>query len=187
MGTKNKLLSTWRSMKERCYNQTQKSYKDYGGRGIKVCDRWLGPKGFENFSSDMGEKPNDGTLERIDVNGHYEPLNCRWATKTEQANNKRNNRFLTRDGKTQTLAQWAKELGCSSALILIRIKSGMSEEQALANGSNKRGLSTLSDEQVRKIRTSYPEKTMMVLANEYGVSKKAILNLLHGRTYKDVI
>lgn len=81
------LYSTWNSMKERCSNTNSPNYHRYGGRGIKVCDRWL--NSFENFLEDMGEKISpDLSIDRIDVNGNYEPSNCRWATKVEQSNNK---------------------------------------------------------------------------------------------------
>lgn len=82
------LYPTWSTMKSRCYNKNNISYKNYGARGIKVCDRWL--NSFENFLKDMGEKPSDKhSLDRIDINGDYEPSNCRWATPEEQAINKR--------------------------------------------------------------------------------------------------
>jgi len=84
--SKSKTYVSWRMMKQRCLNPNNRDYKDYGGRGITVCDRWMK---FENFFADMGERPEGTTLDRIDVNGNYEPNNCRWATSDIQASNKR--------------------------------------------------------------------------------------------------
>lgn len=106
---KDKTYKCWVEMKLRCTNPNNRAYKHYGGRGIKVCDRWI--HSFENFIEDMGEMPQGLTLDRIDVNGDYEPSNCRWATMQEQCNNRRNNIIFSYMGKVQTLAQWCRELG----------------------------------------------------------------------------
>jgi hypothetical protein len=89
--------NSWHGATQRCSNRNNPKYKDYGGRGIKVCERWLGRDGFKNFLTDMGYKPSpQHSLDRFpNKNGNYEPGNCRWATPLQQGNNKRNNTFPT--------------------------------------------------------------------------------------------
>ena len=107
-------------MKGRCTNPNYPHYPNYGGRGILVCDRWL--ESFENFLKDMGEAPVEMSLDRIDNDGDYSPENCRWATRSEQQNNKRNTQMLTAFGKTQSIKDWSAEMGLTVQLIRNRIK-----------------------------------------------------------------
>ena len=101
------MYNNWVDMKQRCFNKNNPRYKDWGGRGITVCKRWMI---FENFLADMGEKPKGKTLDRKDNDGNYCKKNCRWATREEQQNNTRQNRIIIYKGKTQNLTQWAREL-----------------------------------------------------------------------------
>lgn len=119
---------TWALMKSRCLDKNNKKYKNYGARGIKVCEKWLS---FENFLEDMGIKPKNLTLERINVNGNYEPSNCKWATHKEQANNKTNNVYLTYKNKTMNLSQWADFLNISYSVIRTRKHRNYSIEKIL--------------------------------------------------------
>lgn len=96
--TKSNTYRIWVDIKTRCSNKKNRAYKNYGGRGIKVCKRWMK---FENFIEDMGERPKGLSIDRTNNNGNYEPNNCRWATMKEQQNNRRNNRLITYKGKKQ--------------------------------------------------------------------------------------
>jgi hypothetical protein len=122
------VYKVWHAMLTRCRSPKDPAYRDYGGRGITVCVRW---RDFAAFRADMGPRPRGGTLERIDVNGDYEPTNCRWASPREQANNRRTNRTLTLRGRSMTVAQWARELGASKTGLLHRLKAGWSVEETL--------------------------------------------------------
>lgn len=122
-------FTVWTNMKDRCLNPNHKSFNRYGGRGITICQRWL--DSFQNFLDDMGTMPIGMSLDRKDVNGNYEPSNCRWATSEEQANNKANNRVLEFKGKKQTIAQWAREVGMSREALRHRLNAGWSSEDAL--------------------------------------------------------
>jgi len=106
----------WGGLRSRCNNANNPSYNNYGAKGIKVCERW--ENGFSNFLEDMGLAPSKRhTIDRIDNNGDYEPGNCRWATYTQQNNNKSDNVFLEFNGVVMQVAQWAKEFGVSYAYI----------------------------------------------------------------------
>ena len=109
--TGSRLYHIWRCMKIRCYNKNAPYYKNYGGRGITICDEWRNDfKVFYNWAINNGYQENL-TIDRIDVNGNYEPNNCRFISTKEQCNNKRSNVYLTFNGKTQTISQWSDELG----------------------------------------------------------------------------
>jgi hypothetical protein len=130
-----KIYYTWQAMKRRCQNPNDKRYKDYGGRGIKVCAEW---QLFAQFRADMGDPPTDShTIERIDYNLDYCNSNCRWATPKEQANNKRSNRFISVNGVSKTLQQWADETRIKRETIARRINSGWEPERAINTPARK--------------------------------------------------
>lgn len=129
----------WCSMHERCYNKSYRQYADYGGRGITVCARWAS---FECFLEDMGVVPSGLTLERIDNAKGYGPGNCKWATRSEQAQNKRNNRFVTVGEITKTVTAWARSIGISRRAL----------EQRIARGGEARAVTT------PKLPTGRPRK-----------------------------
>jgi hypothetical protein len=129
-----RLYKIWLEMRRRCNCENQTEYENYGGRGITVCDEWNGKDCFVNFYNwAMANGYSDNlTIDRIDVNGNYEPSNCRWATYLQQANNTRANIFLTYHGKTQTMADWAREIGINYTTFQRRIKYyGWSVEKAI--------------------------------------------------------
>ena len=123
---------TWGGMKQRCHNPNYHGFSEYGGRGIYVCDRWRGDNGFENFLADMGRRPEgDYSIDRIDNDGPYSPENCRWATVRQQAKNRRSTVFLTIEGQTKSVGEWARERGMSEYLIYNRLRKGWSHKDAV--------------------------------------------------------
>ena len=123
-------------MLERCRNPKSISYKNYGGRGIVVDQRWV--ENFENFYADMGDPPTEGhTLDRRDNNGNYTKSNCRWSTKIEQANNRRNSNRLEWNGTIQTLAEWARQLNLAESTLRSRLRLGWSVDETLSGKRNE--------------------------------------------------
>jgi len=114
-------------MKQRCRDKNDPSYKHYGERGILICDRW---NNYANFREDMGEPNGDESIERIDNSGPYSPENCRWATKKEQNRNTRKNVFVTFDGETKCIGEWAEITGIHIRALHTRIKRGWDIERA---------------------------------------------------------
>ena len=125
-----RVYNSWNAMKRRCYNKNDKDYKRWGGRGITVCDEWLS---FINFYSDMGERPEKMTLDRINNDLGYSKENCKWSTQKEQTNNTRRNVFLTFNNKTLTVSQWAEELEISKFTLFERIRRNWNIEKILSS------------------------------------------------------
>ena len=126
---KSKIYQSWDDMTQRCTNPNFRQYKDYGGSGISICERW---RKFVNFLEDMGEKPKGLTLEKTNNKKGYCKENCRWATRKEQQRNRRNNRIETYNGKTQCLTDWAKEFNTSKETLRNRVVNlGWSIKRAL--------------------------------------------------------
>lgn len=123
--------NSWRAMKNRCYSKKYWARKHYAGKGITVCDRWLGEDGFANFLSDMGDRPEGHSLDRIDNDGNYCPENCRWATQEEQLANS------ARVLKAKITAAEAATASCSRAVAYKRLRAGWSKEDALRTPVDK--------------------------------------------------
>lgn len=123
--------NTWRSMRARCKYKSVDRFSEYGGRGIKVCERWQ--NSFANFLEDMGARPENHTIDRIDVNGDYEPSNCRWAKAEVQSNNKRCSRLIEIYGKRMSVKQWHKIVShqVESRTIYSRLDAGWTAKEAV--------------------------------------------------------
>jgi hypothetical protein len=161
------LYGTWRNMIDRCYNPAAVGYAGYGGRGISVCDRWRA--NFFHFLDDMGERPrSDMTLDRVNNDGNYEPSNCRWASRTEQAANKREYlrpSAIERDGKKQGLTAWSRDTGIKYRTIRARSSKGYSADEILSTDlKRKPHLITYNGE----------TKTLAEWADHVGVKRKTL-------------
>lgn len=128
---------SWRGMFPRCYNPKASQYVYYGAKGIKVADRW---RDYANFLSDMGERPEGMTLDRIDVNGDYAPGNCRWADGKTQSRNRRDRKYYTHNGQTLLLSDWATTLGVPLHTLQTRLRAGWPFEKVFTSGKFKPGL-----------------------------------------------
>jgi hypothetical protein len=125
----------WVGMRTRCLQPKHHTYPNYGGRGIKICERWTT---FTNFLEDMGERPEGKSLDRINNDGDYEPSNCRWATPKEQSMNTRASFLITWNGETLCETDWNKRLGLSAYSVARRLQNGWSLERALTSPAMSR-------------------------------------------------
>lgn len=163
----------WQGLKQRCLNPKDPAYKHYGGRGITVCEAW---KDFSAFYADMGPRPGpDYSLERIDNNRGYEPGNCRWVRMNIQANNKRQNRVVEFQGRSQTLAQWAQEYGIDWHVLRARLdRYGWSIEEALTTPVGERGY----NRNTRYLTFQGRTQSVSAWAREVGLARRTIRNRL---------
>ena len=133
-----RLYCIWQGIKKRCLNKNTSNYYIYGGRGIKICDEWKNDfKSFHDWAFangyDESAKRGDCTIERIDVNGNYEPSNCRWATMKEQCRNTRSNKLITYNNETRCLMDWSYIFNINYKTLLYRFKKGWTIEKAFMN------------------------------------------------------
>lgn len=177
----------WVHIKQRCYNQKNNHFHCYGGRGITVCDRWL--ESFDNFLSDMGVKPSEKhSLDRYpDMNGNYEPGNCRWATDEQQARNKRNNVRIEFKGQSMVLTEWARFFRINHSSLRLQLNK-MPFDQVYEHYTSDFRQNKLTNEQVGQIRNKYDGGTRKInLAREYNVSHSLITQIVENKIYKKAL
>ncbi len=130
--SKSRIRNSYQTMKQRCLNPNAPDYPRYGGRGIKICGRWLAKDGFLNFMADMGERPEGYSLDRLNNDGDYTPENCVWSTSKMQIANRNNSLSITYDGRTMSIPDWAREVGLKPTTLYMRvIKHGWPIPRAL--------------------------------------------------------
>ncbi len=172
----------WKAMKTRCNNPNCKDYPNYGGRGIKVCERW--DKSFIDYLQDIGSKPSPlHTIDRIDVNGHYCPENCRWATTKEQADNKRDldtGELYEYNGENKTLVKWSKEFNIDDNVVRNRLNKGWTLEKSLTEPVKavRKFTKEEENEMIEKYRDGI---SMEELGRQYNRRSSSILQMLQRR------
>lgn len=167
--------ATWTSMKDRCSNPKSQPWKNYGGRGIKVCKRWI--NSFENFLADVGRRPGKNyDLDRINNDGDYKPSNVRWATRSQNIRNTRANFLITIDGVTKCAAEWAEQIGSERHTVIQRYKSGLRGKELLVVGNriDKRS----AERRVKIDRLRRQGWKVREIAAHMGISQPSVSNHL---------
>ena len=166
--------SVWKNMRRRCNSSKSTGFRRWGGRGIKVCQRW---ESFANFLLDMGRRPSPAhTIERRDNNGDYTPSNCVWATQQEQSRNRSSNRMVFFNGRRMTLAEAAKITGVDHSLFIARVNLGWTEHDALNVPVRKHG--KLSRQQIAEIKSD--DGAMRAIAAKYGIGLVTVWRIKKG-------
>lgn len=187
--------NVWIGMLHRCANPKRYGYYRYGGRGIRVCERWQAS--FEDFLADMGPRPSpDHSIDRIDNDGHYEPGNCRWATDAEQRRNRSDNRVLCFRGESRCLTDWAAKLGLTDSTIQYRLDvMRWSVDRALTEpadlNARPRGEShpsaKLTADDVTEVRRLHAAgMSISAIGRRFGVNHNSIQAIIRGRTWKHI-
>lgn len=170
--------NSWAGMKARCLNPKSVCYSNYGGRGITICDRWLGTYGFQHFLEDMGPKPepkSEYSLDRIDTNGGYCKENCRWANRKTQNGNRRMDIYLTFNGETHHIADWSRITGISDIALRQRYHNGWSIEKILTT--------PLQDAKARKKYSTTPGVSYNITTKKWFA--EVVVGKVHHRKYCD--
>lgn len=170
---------TWRGMMQRCYNPEDCSFKSYGARGIRVCDKWKDFYEFEKWAeSTIGKKTKEYTIDRIDNNGDYCPENCRWATPKEQGRNKRDTIMITINNETKPLVEWCEIYGFKFSTVRERLKRGWSIEETF--NCETRSLIHQPDKRIcdKYYSINGIEKNISDWAKEYNISRHTVYNRL---------
>lgn len=175
----------WKGMKARCLNPNNPRWSSYGGRGIRVCQRWQ--HSFKSFYDDMGPRPAGTSLERVDNNGDYKPSNCVWATPKQQQNNMRSNVFVEHEGRRLTVTQWAREVGIGVGTVRARLRRGWTVQEMLNPDTSKqrkrRGMRLTVAQAVELKRQLSEGVSQREIAMTFGVSKATVGDIACGRTW----
>ena len=168
--TKNRLYRIWAEMKRRCENSDRPNYRNYGGRGIKVCQEWKNSfETFREWALNNGYS-DELSIDRIDNGGNYEPSNCHWVTDKEQANNKRSNKLIAYKGEKRTLAQWCEMFGLDYSVVYMRLyRNHSSFEEAIKKGNKVE----------RKLTFKGKTQSMSEWTRELGFKKNTLYNRLN--------